>query len=492
MAITAVTPVTSSVLLSGDSFAFTIDDTYTSLVVKVQTASALVNAYSTALGGGQSGYTVSVVDNGDGTHTVTVSSDAGWDVDPQLIYVTEDETGTEATTNLSYTISGEASFKEGTYPYNPIAVGTLILTDNSVAVRTDVGWIDIVGATIVDLGNGKVRVTVSGGGGSGDVVGPASAVDDRIATFDLATGKLIQDSGIGIAAVTANTAKVSYTDAAKVSGIETGADVTDTANVTAAGALMDSEVDADIKTLALPANTTISTFGATIVDDANQGAAQTTLGVDPAGTDNSTDVTVAGTPNYLTLVGQVLTRALINLASHVTGNLPVANLNSGTAADATTFWRGDATWATPAGGGGGGSTQLALNQVVQIDATEVVIGGGYLDGSTGGTYSWHMQCIYNDNGGASTQDAELRLYDLGPDGTPVAGVLRSTLLLDSSVAGLDTLDRVAQDLTGASSPGTDADEIDSDEARFYEVRAYITATGSLDSFYVHSCTFEES
>lgn len=43
-------------------------------------------------------------------------------------------------------------------------------------------------------------------------------------------------------AVVANTAKISYTDAAKVATIETNADVTDTANVTAAGALMDSEV----------------------------------------------------------------------------------------------------------------------------------------------------------------------------------------------------------------------------------------------------------
>lgn len=33
------------------------------------------------------------------------------------------------------------------------------------------------------------------GGGSGDVVGPASSVDNRIATFDGTTGKLIQDSG---------------------------------------------------------------------------------------------------------------------------------------------------------------------------------------------------------------------------------------------------------------------------------------------------------
>ena len=147
------------------------------------------------------------------------------------------------------------------------------------------------------------------------------------------------------------------TDGTKLDTIEENADVTDTANVTAAGALMDSEVDADIKTLSLPANTTISSFGKTLVDDADAAAARSTLGVDAAGTDNSTDVTLSGTPDYITISGQTITRNQIDLTSDVTGDLPISE------------------------GGTGASTAAAARSNLGVDAagtdnsTDVTLGG---------------------------------------------------------------------------------------------------------------------
>ena len=153
----------------------------------------------------------------------------------------------------------------------------------------------------------------------------------------------------------------------------------------------------------------------------NISASGTIIGSNLSGT-NTGDITLTGTPDYITISNQVITRNQIDLANDVTGVLPSANLDADTAHLTTdqTFSGNKTFSAAITASGNISSSGVVTAASIASDATFTVAQGG-----TGATSFADKAVIITQDSGTDTlaaaaMDANGELLIGGTDGPAVA------------------------------------------------------------------------
>lgn len=147
-------------------------------------------------------------------------------------------------------------------------------------------------------------------------------------------------------------------------------------------------------------------------------------------------------------------------SAYITGDLPVANLNGGTNASETTYWRGDGTWVTPDAGGGGGGTSLS-GVTTGTSQEEMFVDGidqSRIDVTTGTSLTFSALVVGRRTDGGATGSAGYEIKGLVKNdggttsfvGSPTKYVLGEDFDWDATVSADDTNDALAFLVSGAA------------------------------------------
>ena len=225
---------------------------------------------------------------------------------------------TEGTTNLFLTSAEEAKlgFISVTQAVDLDTMESDIATNNAKVsnVTTDLSTTTAASSVTVNSSDGTdatisaATTTVAGVMSGADKTKldgiSAGAEVNAVDSVNTQTGAVVLDAD-DIDDTSTTNKFTSTSDISKLSGIEAGADVTDSTNVTS------------------------SLVGATAITAGDKTTIQTNLGVDPSGTDNSTDVTLSGAYNYLTLADQQITLGQVDYTTDVsnTPTIPASGVD---------------------------------------------------------------------------------------------------------------------------------------------------------------------
>ena len=227
---------------------------------------------------------------------------------------------------LSTGVTGTLPVANGGTGQTSYTDGQLLIGNSTGNTLTKATLTQGSGITITNSAGG-ITIAASGGGGSGDVVGPASSTDNALVRFDSTTGKLIQNSVVTVADSTGNMAGVGTLS---MNGELTYGGVTLTNGVTGTGKMvLDTSPTLVTPALGTPTSGTLT----------NATGLPISTGVSGLGTGVATALAVnvgssgapvvnggaLGTPTSGTLTNA----SGLPLSTGVTGTLPIANGGTG-------------------------------------------------------------------------------------------------------------------------------------------------------------------